>query len=86
MAISSPIPLPEVESDEPVAVIPAASVAPLDGRPDGERINIYNVMPKGNDSAWSGFSGDMRERVLAQPLTYAAIAFSIGFVIARVLR
>jgi hypothetical protein len=31
-------------------------------------------------------SGNMRERVLAQPLTYAAIAFCIGFVIARLLR
>jgi hypothetical protein len=28
----------------------------------------------------------VRERVLAQPLTYAAIAFSLGFVIARLLR
>jgi hypothetical protein len=83
---SFPFPLPEVDSNEPVAVIPAASVAPLDGRPDGERINIYTVMPKTNESALNGLSGNMRELVLAQPLTYAAIAFSIGFVIARVLR
>jgi hypothetical protein len=26
-------------------------VAPLDGRPDGERSNIYTVVPKTNESA-----------------------------------
>jgi hypothetical protein len=44
------------------------------------------VMPKTNESALNGLSGNMRELVLAQPLTYSAIAFSIGFVIARVMR
>jgi hypothetical protein len=83
---SSPLPLPEIDSDEPVAVIPAASVAPLDGRPDGERINIYTVVPKSKGSVSNSFSVEVRERVLAQPLTYAAIAFSLGFVIARLLR
>jgi hypothetical protein len=86
MAISTRIPLPDVDSDEPVAVIPAASVAPLDGPPDGERINIYAVMPKSKGSASNGFSVEVRGRVLAQPLTCAAIAFSIGFVMARLLR
>jgi hypothetical protein len=86
MPISTPIPLPDVDSDEPVAVIPAASVAPLDGPPDGERINIYAVMPKSKGSASNGFSDEVRQRVLAQPLTCAAIAFSIGFVMARLLR
>jgi len=86
MTAASPIPLPDVDRDEPVAVIPPASVAPLDGRPDGDRINIYPVTPKDNDSALKVFAGDMRERVLSKPLTYVAIAFSLGLVIARVLR
>jgi hypothetical protein len=83
---ASPIPLPHVDIDEPVAVIPTASVAPLEGRPDGERINIFTVKPKNSDGAVTGFTGDLRQRVLGKPLTYAAIAFSLGFVMARVLR
>jgi hypothetical protein len=83
---ASPIPLPHVDIDEPVAVIPTASVAPLEGRPDGERINIFTVKPKNSDGAVNGFTGDLRQRVLGKPLTYAAIAFSLGFVMARVLR
>jgi hypothetical protein len=86
MAISSPIPVPDVASDEPVAVIPAASVAPLEGAPDGERINIYTVLPKRDESPLDDFRGDLRKRVLSRPLTCAAVAFSIGFVLARVLR
>jgi len=43
---SASIPVPHVDSDEPVAVVPTASVAPLDGPPDGERINIYTLAPK----------------------------------------
>ena len=83
---SSLLPVPDIDSDEPVAVIPAASVAPPDGTPDGERINIYTVVPKTHAYAWNGWSSNMRQRVLKQPLTCAAIAFSIVFVIARVLR
>ena len=86
MSPASPIPVPAVDVDEPVAVIPTASVAPLDDRPDGERINIFTVMPRKNEGALDAFTGDMRQRVLRKPFTYAAIAFSLGFVIARVLR
>lgn len=86
MATSSPIPVPEVDSPEPVAVIPAASVAPLDGPPDGERINVYAVVPKSEAWVSNDWSVQVRARVLAQPLTCAAIAFSLGFVMARLLR
>lgn len=86
MPTSSPIPVPAVDSAEPVAVIPAASVAPLDGPADGERINVYAVMPRGGGSASNDIGAAVRERVLAQPLTCAAIAFSVGFFMARVLR
>lgn len=83
---ASPIELPKIDSDEPVAVIPVASVAPLDGRPDGERINTFALAPK-NDAepaAQSGFN--MTERVHGKPLTYLAAAFSLGFLLARALR
>ena len=83
---ASPVPLPDLDIDEPVAVIPTASVAPLDGPPDGERINIFTVRPKNEGRPIHALAGDMRQRILAKPLTYAAIAFSLGFVIARVLR
>jgi hypothetical protein len=86
MSSASPIPLPHVDIDEPVAVVPTASVAPLEGRPDGERINIFAVRPKNTGDAVDGFTGDVRQRVLSKPLTYAAIAFSLGFVFARMLR
>jgi hypothetical protein len=86
MTPASPIPLPDVDIDEPVAVIPTASVAPLEGEPDGERINIFTVKPKTDAGGLNAFTGDMRQRVLGKPLTYAAIAFSLGFVLARVLR
>ena len=78
---ASPIPVPEVASDEPVAVIPIASVAPLDGPPDGERINAYALAPMRG-----GPSLDMRERVLRKPLSAVAAAFAIGFVLGRLLR
>jgi hypothetical protein len=90
MAPASPIPVPDIDSDVPVAVIPTASVAPLDGPPDGERINTFTLAPKSNDrmledSAVAAF-GAMRDRVLSKPLTYVAAAFSLGFVLARLLR
>lgn len=88
--IASPIPLPDVESDAPVAVIPTASVAPLDGEPDGERINVFTVAPKSSNRPSKESSGDalgdLRQRVLGKPLTSAAIALSLGFLVARVLR
>jgi hypothetical protein len=79
----SAIPLPDVAIDEPVAVIPMASVAPLDGEPYGERINVYALAPKRNEG---DVLAELRERVLDKPFTYAAIAFSLGFMVARVLR
>jgi len=80
---SAILPVPEIHSDEPVVVIPAASVAPLDGPPDGERINIYTLAPK---SGAPDFLGDMRERVLRKPFTSAAVAFTLGFFLARMTR
>jgi hypothetical protein len=86
----SPIPVPEIESEVPVAVIPTASVAPLDGEPTGERINVFTVAPKRSDRSSNDFGGDalgdMRQRVLDQPLTCAAVALSLGFVLGRMLR
>lgn len=86
MPPTSPIPVPAVDLDKPVTVIPMASVAASEDRADGERINIFAVVSKNREDALEAFTGDMRQRVLRKPLTYAAIAFSLGFVIARVLR
>lgn len=83
---TSPIPLPDVDIGEPVAVIPTASVAPLEDRPDGERINVFTVVPRNSDGAWNAGTRVVRQRVLTKPLTYSAIAFSLGFLISRVLR
>ena len=86
----SPIEVPKVDTDEPVAVIPVASVAPLDGQPDGERINTFTLAPMNSDRARAGSVdariGDLRERVHGKPLTYVAAAFALGFVLARALR
>lgn len=85
----SAIAVPAIDSDEPVAVIPTASVAPLDGPPDGERINMFTLAPK-NDRALEDFAvnafGGMRDGVLSRPLTYVAAAFSLGFLLARMMR
>ena len=83
---TSPIPLPDVDIGEPVAVIPTASVAPLEDGPDGERINMFTVVPKNSGGAWDAGTDVVRQRVLTKPLTYAAVAFSLGFVISRLLR
>ncbi|HEY0884720.1 MAG TPA: hypothetical protein VGE20_05540 [Ramlibacter sp.] len=83
---SSSIDVPEIDSDEPVAVIPVASVAPLDGPPGGERINTFALAPAHNDSARADFAVQLRDRVIARPLTHAAGAFLLGFVLARALR
>jgi hypothetical protein len=83
---ASPIPVPEVESDRPVGVIPAASVAPLDGPPDGERINTFTLVPVDQNRALEEILGQSRDRVIRKPLTYLAAAFSLGLLIGRVLR
>jgi hypothetical protein len=83
---ASPIEVPKIDIDEPVAVIPVASVAPLDGPPDGERINTFALAPKNDGPARPDFGANMRERVLGKPLTYVAAAFSLGFLLARALR
>ncbi len=79
-----PVPKVDIDSDVPVAIIPTANVAPLDGPPDGERINTFTLAPL-EDTAVNAY-GSMRERVLSKPLTYVAAAFSLGFVFARMLR
>lgn len=87
--LTSPIPVPEVDSDEPVAVIPTASVAPLDGPPDGERINTFRIAPAGEWASGSGAGGalgDLRGRVLRKPVTCMAVAFTLGWMLARMLR
>ena len=83
----SPIQVPEIDIGEPVAVIPVASVAPLDGAPDGERINTFTLAPKNpNEAAADSRLGELGERVRAKPLAYLATAFSLGWILARVLR
>lgn len=88
--LNSPISVPEIDSDEPVAVIPTASVAPLDGPPDGERINLFTLAPREPSWASRAANGDalgaVRERVLEKPLTCLATAFAFGLLMARVLR
>jgi hypothetical protein len=87
---ASPIPVPEIDSDEPIVVIPLASVAPLEGPPDGERINMFAIAPKNDPSPGAGSGSNLmnglRDRVLDKPLTYVAAAFSLGVLVARVLR
>ena len=84
------LPVPEVSSNEPVAVIPTASVAPLDGPPDGERINSFVLQPQRTQSALEeslvGAFAEVREHVLRRPLTAVAAAFACGAVIARLMR
>lgn len=87
---ASAIPVPDIDIGEPAAVIPAASVAPLDGPPDGERINTFLVAPKKRGWANEDFTadalGEMRHRVSNNPFTYLAAAFSLGYVVARMMR
>lgn len=88
--LSPAIPLPKVDSEDPVAVIPTASVAPLDGPPDGERINTFTLAAKSQDWAVEDATvnalGEMRDRVLSRPFASVAVAFSLGWLVARVLR
>ena len=88
--LESPIPIPAVDSDGPVAVIPTASVAPLEGPPDGERINTFALAAEHSSMARerlaAGALGDLRARVLARPLASLATAFGLGLLMARLLR
>lgn len=85
-----PLPITDIDTDEPVAVIPTASVAPLDGPPDGERINLYTLAPQSGTSSLEDSTihalGAMRDSVLSKPLTYVAAAFALGFVLSRMRR
>ena len=83
---ASPIQVPEIEADEPVTAIPLASVAPLEGRPDGERINTFAVEPAGGGSPWAGSAESLRDGVMRKPLTYLVAAFSLGYILARAMR
>lgn len=85
--LDSPIPVPQIDSDEPVAVIPVASVAPPDGAPDGERITMFALAPKPTGAGFGspGAGLGLRDRVLRQPLAAVAAAFALGLVVARVL-
>jgi|GEM_PF-6612313 len=85
MALATPLPVPDVDSEVPVVVVPVASVAPLDGPGDGERINVFALAPKHARTAVDAVD-DMRNRVFVRPLTYVAAAFSLGWVIGRLLR
>ena len=82
---ATPIPVPTVESDASVAVIPTASVAPLDGPPDGERINVFTVAPKRVKTPRDALS-DLREAVMEQPLGWTVGALALGYLLGRVLR
>lgn len=85
LTAASPIALPEIDSDVPVVVIPVASVAPLEGPPDGKRITTFTLAPK-NERRPQEALGDLRRRVLEKPLTCVTAAFSLGFLVGRVLR
>ena len=71
-------------------MIPTASVAPLDGPPDGERINLFTIAPKTSDSALedAGINafGALRDSVLSKPLTWVASAFALGYLFSRMRR
>ena len=63
-----------------VVVIPIASVAPLDGPPDGERVNAFTLVPKKKSYRLTAESAldEVRSRATAKPFTYLAAAFSFG--------
>ena len=87
MPATIPLPVLDIDNDVPIAMVPTASVAPLDGPPDGERINVFALAPRKDELDRPGVAlADLRHRVLGQPLTYVAIAFSLGFVLARLVR
>jgi hypothetical protein len=83
--------VPQIDSDEPVAVVPIASVAPLDDRADGERINLFTLAPASEDAAPQSdpvldAMARLRDKVVARPLAGVCAAFAMGFLIGRVLR
>lgn len=84
--LATPIPLPQIESDEPVAVIPVASAAPLDGQPDGERINTFALAPKANRPGRAAFGAGVHDLVASKPLTSVVASFALGLILASVLR
>jgi hypothetical protein len=87
---ASAIPVPTIESDEPVAVIPIASVAPLDGPADGERLHTFALAPKESRWAMQDSAGQilvaMRDRVARKPFASLLVAFSLGYVLSRARR
>ena len=84
--LATPIPLPRIEGDEPLAVIPVASAAPLDGPPDGERINTFALTPKANRSGLAASGANVRDLVIRKPLTSVIASFALGLILARALR
>lgn len=84
--LATPIPLPRIESDEPLAVIPVASAAPLDGQPDGERINTFALAPRANRPGFATSGGNVRDLVIRKPLASVVASFALGLVLARALR
>lgn len=85
-SLATPIPLPQIEGDEPLAVIPVASVAPLDGPPDGERINTFALAPKANRPGLATSGASVRDLVVRKPLASIVAAFALGLILARALR
>lgn len=63
---------------------PGSQRAPLDGQPDGERINIFTVQAR-TGSASHAITTGLGERVLAKSLSYAEAAFALDFVTARMM-
>ena len=80
--------LPRIDGDAHVAVVPVASAAPLDGRPDGERINLFAVAPAiaGESDRMLDAMGELRDTVLERPLASVFAALTLGFLVGRVLR
>jgi hypothetical protein len=89
--LATTLELPQIDSNEPVAVVPLASVAPPDGRPDGERTNLFTIAPATDRAAGESdrvldAMVHLRDRVLERPLTTVCAAFTLGLLIGRVLR
>ena len=80
--LNSPIPVPEIDSDEPVPVIPTASVAPLDGPPDGERINLFTLAPREPSWASRAASSTSHQRCI-YTLCYAIMPGSWNLMLQR---
>ena len=85
ISTASPLPEPVIESNEPVAVFPIASVAPLDGPPDGERINTFAIAPKTEDTnpSTARVLEQLRASTLRNPLIWLAAAVTLGLLVWR---